>query len=233
MKEHGILMSGVMVKAWFADLKTQTRRTRGLALINEHPDEWRCEVLSVNKEVFVFSNIAKPAFPQLRIKPPYGYIGDRLYFKETHAVICREAIPFCTCETEEEEARNHYVEYRADTGDKYPGGWPDEEAKGNDEAPKWKPSIFMRRKYARAVTPVVNVRVERLQDIGGGDIQDERISLTMKIDPYDDSAWLRAEYKTLWNSLNEKRGLGWDKNPWVFVYEFQPRKRSDPHAEVV
>lgn len=228
MSEHGILMSGPMVKAYLAGRKTQTRRTRGLALINEHPDEWRCDGLSVNQEVFVFTNIVKPAMPQIRIKPPYGYAGNQLYLKETYAVICREAIPVCSCETEEEIAQNHYVEYRADTGNQYPGDWPEEEAKGNDEAPKWKSSMFMPRKYARIVTLVVNVRVERLQQISEGDAIAEGIDrfgidhdVTLVKNHLVSGSLAIDRYARLWNSLNEKRGMGWDKNPWVWVYEFE------------
>ncbi len=217
MKEHGILMSAPMVKAYLAGRKSQTRRTRGLALVNEHPNEWRCDGMSENKEVFVFTNIDKPAMPQIRIKPPYGHAGDQLYFKETYAVICREAIPVCSCETEEEIAQNHYVEYRADTGNQYPGDWPEEEAKGNDEAPKWKSSMFMPRKYARIVTPVLNVRVERLHDITTPDAYAEGCPEVL-----ENSVPLKW-YQDLWNSLNEKRGMGWDKDPWVWVYEFEPK----------
>lgn len=29
------------------------------------------------------------------------------------------------------------------------------------------------------------------------------------------------EFKGLWDSLNAKRGFGWDANPWVWVVEFR------------
>jgi hypothetical protein len=28
-------------------------------------------------------------------------------------------------------------------------------------------------------------------------------------------------FKALWNSINAKRGYGWDSNPWVWVIEFE------------
>jgi hypothetical protein len=37
------------------------------------------------------------------------------------------------------------------------------------------------------------------------------------------SSWTsdpRRSYRTLWDSLNAKRGYGWDVNPWVWVLEF-------------
>ena len=27
--------------------------------------------------------------------------------------------------------------------------------------------------------------------------------------------------KSLWDSINAKQGFGWDKNPWVWVVNFQ------------
>jgi hypothetical protein len=29
------------------------------------------------------------------------------------------------------------------------------------------------------------------------------------------------EFRQLWNSINTKRGFGWDSNPWVWVVEFK------------
>lgn len=29
------------------------------------------------------------------------------------------------------------------------------------------------------------------------------------------------QFADLWDSLNAKRGFGWDTNPWVWVYEFE------------
>ena len=28
-------------------------------------------------------------------------------------------------------------------------------------------------------------------------------------------------FRELWNSINSKRGFGWDANPWVWVIEFK------------
>ena len=32
----------------------------------------------------------------------------------------------------------------------------------------------------------------------------------------------RAAFMDLWDSLNAKRGYGWDTNPWVWVISFKP-----------
>jgi len=35
----------------------------------------------------------------------------------------------------------------------------------------------------------------------------------------------REAFEVLWDSLNAKRGYGWDVNPWVWVIEFKRVKR--------
>ena len=34
-------------------------------------------------------------------------------------------------------------------------------------------------------------------------------------------------FEKLWDSLNAKRGYGWDVNPWVWVLSFNLERRSD------
>lgn len=31
----------------------------------------------------------------------------------------------------------------------------------------------------------------------------------------------REAFEVLWDSINKKRGYGWDANPWVWVIEFR------------
>jgi len=33
--------------------------------------------------------------------------------------------------------------------------------------------------------------------------------------------WLKAHFASLWDSINAKRGFGWDANPWVYVIDFK------------
>ena len=232
MTDHGILMKGEMVRAYLADRKWMTRRTRGLGKINKNPDAWEFlgfqEIDGIMKAIFRM----KSTFEGMTFTPPYGWIGDGLWVKETYAVICRQADLTCQCETEEEEAVNHYVEYRADTDNAYPGDWPEEEARGNDEAPKWKSSMFMPRKYSRISVPVTNCRVERIQDITMADVIAEGVSSVtvskgVLSDNPPDPRWKFIE---LWNQINEKRGMGWDINPWVFIYEFPKYSNLEENA---
>jgi hypothetical protein len=84
---------------------------------------------------------------------------------------------------------------------------------------KWRPSIFMPREAARLFLRVKNVRVERLQDITEEDARAEGMSKTL----VDGVVFISAKgnFHVFWDSLNIKRGYGWDTNPWVWVIEFE------------
>lgn len=79
---------------------------------------------------------------------------------------------------------------------------------------KWKKvnKRFMPEKHARYFIEIINVRVERLQDIQLIDIRQEGIGININF-PFD--AWER-----LWDSIN-KAPYDWASNPYVFVYEFE------------
>lgn len=218
MKEYGILMSGPMVRAYLAGLKSQTRRIRGLDLINENPDAWKFRGLKLREDGSTQALFERPIRTTLSetkwVKMPYGSRGDMLWFRESWA-----ASPLVIQYKEQKD-----VVYRADN-------WP------ICPYDKWRSSLLMFRWAARIVTPIVSVRVERLQDITTADVLAEGITQT------EDGLWLgplagvpgypwnRAElaYASLWNELNEKRGFGWDVNPYVWVIEF----RRLNHAETI
>ena len=79
---------------------------------------------------------------------------------------------------------------------------------------KWRPSIFMPHWASRINLEVVSVRVERVQDISIEDAYDEGME-------WGDQGCGVLEFKNLWDSINLKRGYGWDANPWVWVIEFK------------
>ena len=91
---------------------------------------------------------------------------------------------------------------------------------------KWKPSIHMPREAARIFLRVTNVRVERLQEITPLDAWNEgcRIGNSFSWEKHIPELQQQCRdilFKSLWDNLNEKRGYGWDTNPWVWVYEFE------------
>ena len=74
-----------------------------------------------------------------------------------------------------------------------------------------KQAIFMPKKFSRIWDRIINIRVERVQDISEEDVYAEGIPRTVS-DPID-------EYKKLWDSINKSRGFEWASNPWVWVLE--------------
>ena len=82
---------------------------------------------------------------------------------------------------------------------------------------KWKPSLFMPRWASRITLEITEVRVERLQEISDGDCQAEGCQYPQWRGSH--TSW-KGAYKALWDSLNAKRGYGWEVNPWVWVISF-------------
>src|SRR5690606_20772737 len=155
---------------------------------------------------------------------PYGQPGDWLWVRETWAPMCREADPYCWCETEEQRKRNHYIEYRADTGNPRPGDWPADIPAG-EEVPRWRPSIHMPRWASRITLEITDVRVERLQDITEADIIAEGCTVDAVARwagvPWSDMPTLHHAFRVGWDRLNARRGYGWDANPWVWAITFR------------
>lgn len=214
-KTYGVMMKAEMIRAYLAGLKTQTRRMKGLQRINQYPDRWT--LLSIGDGLALFRDKEDQRHLTF-IRLPYGDESSTLWFKETWAIICNNALPTCECETDEDRKANHYVEYRADNGNPYPGEWPEEEARGNEDAPKWRSSMLMPKKYSRFQNiPILKVRVERLRSITPADAFAEGVRSEYLHQVPD---WMDVDsYAELWNKINGKT-FPWQSNPWVFVYEF-------------
>jgi len=225
MVERPILFAAPMVSAILSGAKTQTRRTvRG-------DDRTISAVFATQDDAH-------------RPPSPFGLPGDRLWVRETFALIWPG-------EYEPDDIRENEVEYRADhPGKRYPGEWPDCPASETDSScPKWRPSLHMPRWASRLTLEITDVRVERLQDISEADARAEGIPL----DVWDAALiapnyltdgeffqdWREEEphfaksdriavesYRALWDSLNAKRAP-WSSNPWVWVLSFKRVESAD------
>lgn len=215
---HGILMSAEMIRAYQIGMKGQTRRTRGLDEINQSPDEWQFErfvesgkrkrVFVMEREAARFVNKAKTRFVDVRL--PYGSAGHTLWFRETWKM------------WERDEDGRDFLHYRADDAKVDPTWWSEQEwtrpdpiwcKKGVFE--KWQPSMFMPKLCCRhRDIDILNVRVERLQDICHIDAIREGCPMDA-----DEAKTPRQWYQDLWDKINGKT-LPWRSNPWVWVYEF-------------
>lgn len=245
MKERGILFNSEMVKAILARDKTQTRRV--ITQVNElqnFSNGPRSELLYRDKRTTLWNDMTKKRF--IEKHSPYGVPGDLLYVRETWARMCSEFHNSLDYSCEENEGE-HYIEYRADSGNPFPGHWDKdniEEARAEGFNPVWSPSIHMPKKYARIWLRVTNVRVERLQDITLNDARAEGIRIGGMVlgqammamtgtDNMDDAQAVATqdEFVGLWNSINKKRGFPWDSNPWVWVVEFEKLTKEQEKKE--
>jgi hypothetical protein len=90
----------------------------------------------------------------------------------------------------------------------------------------WSLALHMPREAARIFLEVKNVRVERLREITLEDKKKEGFSDCARAYPRGERNNCGAPcFAKGWDSLNAKRGYGWDTNPYVYVYEFM---RLDP-----
>lgn len=98
---------------------------------------------------------------------------------------------------------------------------------------KWKPSIHMPKEAARIWLKVMNVRVERLQEITDEQAKREGIQYDecptgftwkQETDMHNCYTTQIGAMQALWNSTIKKSDLdryGWDASPWVWVIEFE------------
>jgi hypothetical protein len=77
----------------------------------------------------------------------------------------------------------------------------------------WRSSMYMPRWASRYLLEVTDVRVQRVQEISADDAHEEGI-------PYNSEVPIE-QYEDLWDSINLKRGFGWDSNPWVWAITFR------------
>lgn len=201
MKERPILMSAPNIKPILADLKTHTRRIvkHNLTQLGDG-HFYAFDHRGINYRVNTRATTVR-AWANLLQFCPYGQPGDRLWVKETFGIT--ESAPYADGQVDE------VAIYRAD-------GWNDDTGHF-----KWKPSIFMPRKFSRILLEITAVRVERLQDISEEDAIAEGVLISDEwtgcADDLDGS-YVKA-YRCLWETIN---GAGsWDKNPWVWVISFK------------
>jgi hypothetical protein len=202
VRERPILFSGPMVRAILSGQKTQTRRAvsdRVLDRVMPHPH---------------------PAFfLDLPDYSPYGKAGDRLWVRESFAGPDHIG-------DGDQGVVGFGIEYKADGKFRAHGNCGcDGPCSGVLISHPWKPSIHMPRQFSRISLEIAGIRVERLQDITTEDALSEGVESWGPLGVQPATRTLcqspRAAFQRLWNSINAKRGYGWDVNPWVWVLSFQ------------
>ena len=222
MKERPIIFNTELIKAILDDKKSQTRR-----VIKPQPDysilkkgvilePHKCPELGPvhlgRREWGLYSLPYEPRnVPCFAFNCPSGKIGDRLWVRETWGIEKGRYIqpgpfntPFGGCFNDE-------IFYAAD--DK------------NLPGMKWRPSIHMFRKDSRIDLEITDIRIEKVQDISWDDLVAEGYLMENCINrpsiKYATMSALLEWFIPLWDSINAKRGYGWETNPYVWCISFK------------
>lgn len=225
MKRFPILFKGEMVRAILEGRKRQTRRIiKGTEFMRgevtfEPLDgrSWRCRWGDPVEEEIV--------------RCPYGTSGDQLWVREMLR-----------------DSKDGWSYAADDALIKLAGDDPKVSEMlvwAHHRERDYCPSIHMPKWASRITLDVTNVRVEQLQSITGDEVILEGfqipfdkatghplLELGSRYAPAkyltreqwksgDGEAWLRAHFASGWNVINAQRGFSWEKNPWVWIVEFE------------
>jgi hypothetical protein len=233
-KERPILFSSAMIRAILDGRKRQTRRVikgpvefiGGKGDSRDDPTCWGWadeygdyHTLAPDGQSSCDESCAIPC--------PYGRVGDRLWVRETWALVHFDVsdgecwgVDDWDGPIPKEQPPFYAPLYAADAG--YSG--EDAESRGF----RWRPSIHMPRWASRITLEIAGVRVERLQGISEEDAWAEGFP-----DPegrnreYPDRA--RYWFRHLWDSINGNRHP-WESNPWVWAIEFKVLEKKGAQA---
>lgn len=223
--ESPILFKGHLVRAIIAGTKTQTRRTRGLEVVNESPDDWqfdRWQRYPDGSVRAVFDHIPTGEPNAIGLRCPYGVPGDRLWVKENYAFgRGYDGVP------PRDVAPDPYqrIAYAAE------GPFP-------DWAGKLRPSIFMPRWASRLTLENTDVRAERIQDVTEEDVIAEgfdvprcpkcgytrwdcRFHMDHHLCGEPEPPSAIPTFCEGWDEINGRRGYGWDANLWCWCNTFR------------
>ncbi len=204
-ESRGILFNGVSVRAILDGRQTQARR-----VITLQPPG-RPSLINGTWEYSKFGTHLYADFRYWEKLCPYGVPGDLLYVKEK---LFRVNDP--------DPMLNFTCCYAAD--DPMTNGWSPIKTEGDTRSWKWKRDYlsarFMPKWAARLWLRITDVRVDKVQNINeidaiaegamAGDGCVPNVPLTR-----------RAAFRILWDSINARRGYGWEPNPWVWCISFE------------
>ncbi|WP_338804461.1 morphogenetic protein [Xenorhabdus griffiniae] len=211
MKERPIIFNGAMVRAILDGRKTQTRRVvpnwqlpKYTPNIEECEFDWSAIAQRDRRYGFcVFGETEESCAAELEKSRvcPYGQVGDRMWVRETWS-------------RTNPNGNNGVYFYRAD--ERFPeciGG----HSYVGDEL--WKPSIHMPRFASRITLEIMDVRIEKLQDISEEDAIAEGCWYGKGDNTIDWAVLPENHFPTLWASIYGEEN--WKANPWVWVVEFR------------
>lgn len=219
-----ILFNTDMVRAILDGRKTATRRAVKYKYSNTEmkmrTDKYGTHLIEIQKDIEGETHGKNPdgstwhkLLPYIYKIPPYKK-GDILYVRETYRPLS--------------DHPNAGFDYAANWSPKYFKNSKDPRSCNKG---KWKPSIHMPKRAARIWLKVVDVRVERLQDIKnvyneGIHFYDCPAGYTWKdtTDMHNCYTDPVGAMEALWDSTIPKGQqdlYSWAANPWVWVIEFE------------
>ena len=239
--ERGIIFSAEMVRAILEDRKTQTRRVArfiplapgaNLLASSLRVGDYCTGDFELGQVLYSMGGSCWQQRTE-RLFCPYGKVGDRLWVRETFA--------FRRDVNDDTEKAKHYAKYRASCN---PTASPCDSGDWHQYPARWTSPIHMPRWASRITLEITNVKVERVQEISAEDAVAEGVQypvkeagnrkvtpmicisnplLTRRLgnEPYSHESLMVAHFAALWDSINEKRGFGWDKNPWIWAISFR------------
>jgi len=160
---------------------------------------------------------------------PYGIPGEELWVRETWAVNHHyDGLSPKMVSVAMGGDYAHCIDYRSND-------------KKKDWSGRWRPSIHMPRWASRIQLRITDVRVERVQDISMKEVLDEGVHIPMTkegkilervsgkflpsdyrdVNNYTHEGYIKAQFASLWDSINHGLGYGWDTNCWVWIVEFE------------
>lgn len=191
MNVKPIIFSTKMVQAILGGRKTQTRR-----VMKPQPESPLYKL--PGRDEYFFGRCVENNYHDTVLKQPYQP-GDILWVRETWGYARGGLHP-------EKGIGYSEILYKA-TDD-------------SDDVERWRSSRYMPKEVARIYLRVTDVRAERVQDITEEGAMEEGFphQFDSPLHPYDGAA---GAFIGTWDNLNAKRGYGWDKNPWVWIYTFE------------
>ncbi|UCH50641.1 MAG: hypothetical protein JSV54_06395 [Chloroflexota bacterium] len=214
IRERPIPFSGEMVIEILDGRKTQTRRAIKIppyARIKDFPyyDSRGIQIC--------YDTTGLATFEWLLC--PYGQVGDRLWVRETWAT---EEMFNGMSATQIEETKAATIpfwykihDFQLDREGQIRG--------------RWRSPRFMPRWASRITLEITGVRVERLQEISSQEAKWEGIPRCCPecMFEIEGAPCVCVDmFRDIWDSLNAKRGYGWDTNPWVWVMEFRRTEQT-------
>jgi len=227
-----ILMNKEMAKAILDDRKTQTRRAITKFYNIDCKEPKKCPIdfkdLPQDLEFKSIQGFEKNcALFYSKSKDKYYcsnhfkyHVGDKLWIREP-AIVTNYISRYDSTKIDYQLKSDSTKEYRIDVPDRFfpnPKKWITECQSVPNGCIK---------EMAKTFLIITGVKVERLQDISIDDIIKE--GCPIKTSPKDDINIIQPLQKlwwqNFWDNINKKRGFGWNKKPFVIIYEFKRIKK--------